>query len=41
MEQWNTRLSSFAYKTEGVSDVYREMIRLNMVAKFAFKIGKN
>ncbi len=40
MEQWNTRLSSFAYKTEGVSDVYREMIRLNMVAKFAFKIGK-
>lgn len=40
VERWNTKLSSYAYKTDGVSDVYRAMFRLNTVTKFAFKIGK-
>lgn len=40
MERWNTRLSSYAYKVETNTFVYREMFRLNAVAKFAIKIGK-
>ena len=40
MERWNTQLSSYAYRTEGVTSVYREMVRLNTVAKFAFKVGR-
>ena len=40
MERWNTKLSSYAYNTEGASFIYREMFRLNTVAKFAFKLTK-
>ena len=40
MERWNTQLTSYAYNTDGVNFVYREMLRLNTVTKFAFKIGK-
>ena len=40
MEQWNTNLSSYAYKTELNSFVNREMFRLNTVVKFALKLGK-
>ena len=40
MERWNTRLSSYAYKVETNTFVYREMFRLNTMAKFAIKIGK-
>jgi hypothetical protein len=40
MERWNTKLSSYSYNTDGVNFVYREMLRLNTVTKFAFNIGK-
>lgn len=40
MERWNPQLSSYAFKTDNLSFVYREMLRLNTVTKFAFKIGK-
>jgi hypothetical protein len=40
MERWNTKLSSYAYKTGTDTYLYREMLRLNMVTKFAFKIGE-
>ena len=40
MERWNTQLSSYSYNTDGVNFIYREMLRLNTVTKFAFKIGK-
>jgi hypothetical protein len=40
LERWNTKLSSYAYKTGTDTFVYREMLRLNMVTKFAFKIGE-
>ena len=40
MERWNTSLSSYAYKTNLSSLIYREMFRLNTVFKFAFKITK-
>ena len=40
MERWNAELSSYAYKTEGLTSVSREMFRLNTITKFAFKIGK-
>jgi hypothetical protein len=40
MERWNTELSSYAYKSDNITLVYREMLRLNTVTKFAFKIGK-
>jgi len=40
MERWNTSLSSYAYKVETNTFVYREMFRLNTMAKFAIKLGK-
>jgi len=41
MERWNTQLKSYAYKTENDLIINRELFRLNMVTKFAFKIGKH
>ncbi len=40
LENWNTNLSAYAYSSDLNAKVKRELIRLNTVAKFAFKLGK-
>jgi hypothetical protein len=40
-EKWNPFLGSFAYKTDSLYIVYRNMLRLNLTAKFALKLGKS
>jgi len=38
-ELWNPFLSSFAYSGDSLKKLTRELIRLNIVAKFALKLG--
>ena len=40
-EKWNPNTSSFAFKDESLHVVYRNMLRLNCVTKFAFKLSKS
>jgi hypothetical protein len=38
-EIWNPFLSGFAYNSDSLVKIERELFRLNIVAKFAFKLG--
>lgn len=40
-EKWNPFLGSYAFNSSGLSIVNRNLFRLNLAAKFAFKIAKN
>jgi hypothetical protein len=38
-ELWNPFLSSFAYSDDSLKKITRDLLRLNIVAKFALKLG--
>lgn len=40
-EKWNPFLESYAFQTDSVNVVERNLIRINLSAKFALKIAKN
>jgi hypothetical protein len=40
-EKWNPFLGAYAFEKDSLSIIYRNLVRLNTSAKFAFKITKN
>ena len=40
-EKWNPNLTAFAFKNDSLITVYRNMFRLNCMAKFAFKLSQS
>lgn len=39
-EKWNPNLSSYAFSTDSISSVFRNLMRLNVSSKYAFKFGE-
>lgn len=39
-EKWNKKLEAYAYSTDSVPIIFREMFRLNIVAKWAIKLNE-
>ncbi|MFY7943623.1 MAG: hypothetical protein ACOVNZ_03540 [Crocinitomicaceae bacterium] len=40
-EKWNPFLGAYAFEKDSLNIIYRNLVRLNTSAKFAFKISKN